>query len=76
MTLDADRAVYDLSPAARIIVLVGVVLASTCYTATILVATTLLPQMQGLDITPLIVLLIIFFLRQVIARYGYGLVPF
>ncbi len=47
MTLDADRAVYDLSPAARIIVLVGVVLASTCYTATILVATTLLPQMQG-----------------------------
>ena len=36
----------------------------------------LLPPMQGLDLTPLIVLLIIFFLRQVIARYGYGLVPF
>ncbi len=36
----------------------------------------MLPQMQGLDITPLIVLLIIFFLRSVIARYGYGLVPF
>jgi MFS transporter, DHA2 family, multidrug resistance protein len=47
MTPDADKAVYDLSPAARIIVLIGVVLASTCYTATILVATTLLPQMQG-----------------------------
>jgi DHA2 family multidrug resistance protein len=47
MTLDADRAVYDLSPAGRIVVLIGVVLASTCYTATILVATTLLPQMQG-----------------------------
>jgi YggT family protein len=36
----------------------------------------LLPPMQGLDLTPLVVLLIIFFLRQVIARYGYGLVPF
>ena len=47
MTHDADKAVYDLTPAGRIIVLMGVVLASTCYTATILVATTLLPQMQG-----------------------------
>jgi YggT family protein len=36
----------------------------------------MLPQMQGLDLTPLIVLLIIFFLRSVIARYGYGAVPF
>jgi DHA2 family multidrug resistance protein len=44
---DPDRAVYDLTPTGRIIVLIGVVLASTCYTATILVATTLLPQMQG-----------------------------
>ncbi len=47
MTLDADKAVYDLTPVGRMVVLVGVVLASTCYTATILVATTLLPQMQG-----------------------------
>ena len=47
MSQDPDRAVYDLSPAGRLIVLIGVVLASTCYTATILVATTLLPQMQG-----------------------------
>lgn len=47
MSQDADKAVYDLTPAGRLIVLLGVVLASTCYTATILVATTLLPQMQG-----------------------------
>ncbi len=47
MSLDPDKAVYDLSPTGRLIVLIGVVLASTCYTATILVATTLLPQMQG-----------------------------
>jgi len=47
MSQDADRAVYDLTPTGRLIVLIGVVLASTCYTATILVATTLLPQMQG-----------------------------
>lgn len=47
MSLDPERAVYDLTPAARVVVLIGVVLASTCYTATILVATTLLPQMQG-----------------------------
>lgn len=36
----------------------------------------MLPQMSGLDITPLIVLLIIFFLQQVIVRYGYSLAPF
>ncbi|MGE0769260.1 MAG: DHA2 family efflux MFS transporter permease subunit [Hyphomicrobiaceae bacterium] len=47
MNQDADKAVYDLTPTGRLIVLIGVVLASTCYTATILVATTLLPQMQG-----------------------------
>jgi DHA2 family multidrug resistance protein len=47
MSQDADRAVYDLTPAGRLVVLIGVVLSSTCYTATILVATTLLPQMQG-----------------------------
>ncbi|MFV0294895.1 MAG: DHA2 family efflux MFS transporter permease subunit [Hyphomicrobiaceae bacterium] len=47
MSLDPDRAVYDLTPVGRLIVLLGVILASTCYTATILVATTLLPQMQG-----------------------------
>ncbi|MEZ5857142.1 MAG: DHA2 family efflux MFS transporter permease subunit [Hyphomicrobiaceae bacterium] len=47
MSLDPERAVYDLTPIGRLIVLAGVVLASTCYTATILVATTLLPQMQG-----------------------------
>jgi DHA2 family multidrug resistance protein len=47
VTSDHDKAVYDLSPVGRVIVLISVVLASTCYTATILVATTLLPQMQG-----------------------------
>jgi YggT family protein len=36
----------------------------------------MLPAMSGIDITPLIVLLIIFFLQQVILRYGYALVPF
>ncbi|MEX1250535.1 MAG: YggT family protein [Hyphomonas sp.] len=36
----------------------------------------LLPPMSGIDLTPLVVLLIIFFLRSVIARYGYSLAPF
>lgn len=36
----------------------------------------MLPPMSGLDITPLIVLLIIFFIQQVIIRYGYSLAPF
>ena len=36
----------------------------------------MLPSMSGLDITPLIVLLLIFFLQQVITRYGYSLAPF
>ena len=47
MTTDADKAVYDLTGFGRFIVLISVILASTCYTATILIATTLLPQMQG-----------------------------
>jgi DHA2 family multidrug resistance protein len=47
VSLDPEKAVYDLTPFGRLVVLLGVVLASTCYTATILVATTLLPQMQG-----------------------------
>lgn len=36
----------------------------------------ILPSMQGLDLTPLVVLMIIFFIQQLIVRYGYGLVPF
>lgn len=36
----------------------------------------MLPPMSGLDLTPLVVLLIIFFLRSVIERYGYSLAPF
>ena len=47
MTTDTDKAVYDLTNFGRFVVLISVILASTCYTATILVATTLLPQMQG-----------------------------
>ncbi len=47
LSVDSDKAVYELTPFGRFIVLVSVILASTCYTATILVATTLLPQMQG-----------------------------
>jgi DHA2 family multidrug resistance protein len=45
--LDPDRPFYELTPFGRIVVLLTSVLASTCYTSTILVATTLLPQMQG-----------------------------
>ena len=47
VTTDTDKAVYDLTSFGRFVVLISVILASTCYTATILVATTLLPQMQG-----------------------------
>jgi DHA2 family multidrug resistance protein len=47
LSVDFDKPVYDLTPVGRIVVLIAVILASTCYTATILVATTLLPQMQG-----------------------------
>ena len=36
----------------------------------------ILPSMSGIDLTPLVVLLIIFFLRSVISRYGYSLAPF
>jgi YggT family protein len=36
----------------------------------------LLPQMQGLDLTPLIVLLLIFFLQSVIVRYIMPALPF
>jgi len=36
----------------------------------------LLPPMSGIDLTPLVVLLIIIFLRSVISRYGYSLAPF
>jgi YggT family protein len=36
----------------------------------------ILPPMSGIDLTPLVVLLLIFFLRSVISRYGYSLVPF
>jgi YggT family protein len=36
----------------------------------------MLPQTSGLDLAPLVVLLGLFFLRSVIARYGYQLAPF
>lgn len=36
----------------------------------------ILPSMQGFDLTPLVVLLIIFFIQQLIVRYGYSMVPF
>ena len=36
----------------------------------------MLPPMGGLDLTPLVVILIIIFLRQVILRYLYPAVPF
>lgn len=33
----------------------------------------ILPPMGGFDLTPMVVLLIIFFLERVIVRYGYGM---
>ena len=36
----------------------------------------ILPPMSGIDLTPLVVLLMIFFLSSVISRYGYSLAPF
>src|SRR5690349_15170971 len=47
VTPESEKAVYDLTSFGRFVVLISVILASTCYTPTILVATTLLPQMQG-----------------------------
>lgn len=35
-----------------------------------------MPNLGAIDISPIILLLIIFFLQQVIRRYGYALVPF
>ncbi|KCZ56409.1 hypothetical protein HY29_08945 [Hyphomonas beringensis] len=35
----------------------------------------ILPPMGGLDLTPMVVLLIIFFLERLIIRYGYSVVP-
>ena len=35
-----------------------------------------LPNMQGLDLSPLVLFLIIFFVQQVIMRYGYQVMPF
>lgn len=36
----------------------------------------ILPAMGGLDLTPMVVLLGIYFLQRVIARYGYQMLPF
>lgn len=36
----------------------------------------MMPQMGGLDFSPMILLIGIYFLKQVIFRYGYGAVPF
>lgn len=35
-----------------------------------------MPNLGSIDISPIILLLIVFFLQQVIRRYGYVLVPF
>lgn len=43
----SDSAILDLSLARRIMILASVVLGSTLYATTLLVASTLLPQMQG-----------------------------
>jgi len=42
-----EDAAFDLSVTRRILVLIAVVLASTLYSTTLLIASTLLPQMQG-----------------------------
>ncbi|KCZ57113.1 YggT family protein [Hyphomonas chukchiensis] len=36
----------------------------------------ILPPLGGLDLTPMAVLLIIFFLQRLIVRYGYTIAPF
>jgi YggT family protein len=36
----------------------------------------MLPPMSGIDLTPMVVLLLIFFLQQLIHRYGYSIAPF
>ncbi|MEQ8322399.1 MAG: YggT family protein [Rhodospirillales bacterium] len=36
----------------------------------------LLPPLGGLDLTPMAVLLLIFFLQRLIVRYGYTVAPF
>ena len=35
-----------------------------------------MPNLGSIDISPIILLLIVFFLQQVIRRYGYALAPF
>ena len=35
-----------------------------------------MPNLGSIDISPIILLLIVFFLQQVIRRYGYAFVPF
>ena len=36
----------------------------------------IIPPLGGLDLTPMAVLLLIFFLQRLIVRYGYTIVPF
>lgn len=36
----------------------------------------ILPSTGGLDFSPMVALIAIYFLKQVIYRYGYGVVPF
>ena len=42
-----DEAVYDLSPAGRIMVLLAVISATTIYSSSILISSALLPKLQG-----------------------------
>jgi YggT family protein len=36
----------------------------------------MLPPMSGIDLTPMVVIVIIIFLQQLISRYGYSIAPF
>lgn len=36
----------------------------------------MLPPMSGIDLTPMVVIVIIIFLQKLISRYGYSIAPF
>ena len=42
-----EQAVYDLSPAGRVLVLLAVISATTIYSSSILISSALLPKLQG-----------------------------
>ena len=45
--MNDEQAVYDLSPAGRVLVLLAVISATTIYSSSILISSALLPKLQG-----------------------------